>query len=74
MAYDLARRDVSGKDWSCGIGSEPEPKAAIAAGAAVVGLCVAGLFVASSMGGRRGPSREMVAAFAPGAARRRFGR
>lgn len=53
MAYDLASRSEGGKDWSCGIGSDRAPKAAIAAGAAVISLCVAGLLIASSLGGKR---------------------
>lgn len=63
MAYDLASRGTGGKDWSCGIGDDdPSPKAAftsarselntMAAGAAVLGLCAVGVFVASSIGGK----------------------
>jgi hypothetical protein len=54
MAYDLASRGTGGKDWSCGIGDDPSPQpAAFVAGAAVIGLCIAGVFAASSMGGTR---------------------
>jgi len=65
MAVDALSRRQGGRDWSCGISGDDEsgnsrevPTGAIlAAGALAVGATIAGVFVASSIGGRRpGPA------------------
>ena len=56
MAFDMMRGTEGGRDWSCGIGDAAPPRVPIAAifaaGAVAIGATVAGLFAASSIGGR----------------------
>ena len=61
MAIDVFSRRQGGKDWSCGIGDDsPESggpsTAVLGAGAFVIGAAIAGVYFASSAGGRSSPS------------------